>query len=101
MMIMMILISPVMIDVDDGDALFTDKDKDGDECEGPPKTHKRRKKSNLNRFNRQSKSLIHLIQQNQSKSSRRSILGMNPNFLQNCKSNEGNAKRKSLRNFST
>ena len=48
MMIMMILMIPVMIHVDDGDALFTDKDKDGDECEGPPKTktHKRRKKSN-------------------------------------------------------
>lgn len=46
MMIMMILMIPVMIDVDDGDALFTDKDKDGDECERPPKTHKRRKKSN-------------------------------------------------------
>ena len=43
-MIMMILISPVMIDVDDGDALFTDKDKDGDECERPPKTQLRRKK---------------------------------------------------------
>ena len=46
MMIMMILMMMTMIDVDDGDALFTDKDKDGDECEGPPKTHKRRKKSN-------------------------------------------------------
>ena len=34
------------IDVADGDVLFTDKDKDGDECERPPKTHKRRKKSN-------------------------------------------------------
>ena len=43
-MIRMISMIPVMIDVDDGDALFTDKDKDGDECEGPPKTHKRRKK---------------------------------------------------------
>ena len=46
MMVMMILMIPVMIDGDDGDAIFTDKDKDGDECEGPPKTHKRRKKSN-------------------------------------------------------
>ena len=46
MIIMMILMIPVMIDVDDGDALFTDKDKDGDECERPPKTHRRRKKFN-------------------------------------------------------
>ena len=36
----------VMFDVADGNALFTDKDKDGDECERPAKTHKRRKKSN-------------------------------------------------------
>ena len=46
MMIMMILMIPVMVVVDDGDALFTDKDKDGDECERPAKTHKRRKKFN-------------------------------------------------------
>ena len=46
MMVMVILISPVMIDILDGDVLFTDKDKDGDGCEGPPKTYKRRKKSN-------------------------------------------------------
>ena len=50
MMIMMILMIPVMIDVDDGDALFTDKDKDGDECERPPKTHRRRKKFNHARW---------------------------------------------------
>ena len=132
----------------DGDVLFTDKDKDGDECERPPKTHKRRKKRRVVilispvtidvadvvmlfsqtktkmamnvkdrlRRTRDAKSPItlgsHMIQPAIKKSdpsdstkSKQEFTSVNPGneseFPARLQSNGGNAKGETLRNFST